>query len=229
MSTPESPRGGDLSTPESPPPTPADPAPADPTPDSMWGRPPGPPVDPSPGAGFAAPDAGYAPAPPAADPYQPPVAGPYPTPAYPPAAYPPLGNQAPDYQAMVNPATGYPVTAVPAQPAYGAYGGYGYSPPAYPYGVAYAPAPRTNPLAIASMVVSICSVVFLICYGLGALIGAVGAILGHVARRQLRERSEGGAGMALAGIIVGWIATVLGLVFLVVVVIAFTQALNDFQ
>jgi hypothetical protein len=33
----------------------------------------------------------------------------------------------------------------------------------------------------------------------------VGAILGHVARRQIRERGEGGDGMALTGIIVGWV------------------------
>jgi hypothetical protein len=35
----------------------------------------------------------------------------------------------------------------------------------------------------------------------------VGAILGHIARKQIRERGEQGDGMALAGIIVGWILT----------------------
>ncbi|NGZ99818.1 DUF4190 domain-containing protein [Nocardioides sp. W3-2-3] len=56
-------------------------------------------------------------------------------------------------------------------------------------------------MAIASLVVSI--------VGLGLCCGGpsiVGAILGHVARKQIRERGEGGAGLALAGVIVGWIA-----------------------
>jgi hypothetical protein len=33
----------------------------------------------------------------------------------------------------------------------------------------------------------------------------IGAIMGHVARRQIRERGEEGDGMALTGVIVGWI------------------------
>jgi hypothetical protein len=62
-------------------------------------------------------------------------------------------------------------------------------------------------LAIAALVVSCVGVLGLCPYGLGGWIGAIGAILGHVARRQIRERGDAGAGMALAGIIVGWIAT----------------------
>jgi hypothetical protein len=66
-------------------------------------------------------------------------------------------------------------------------------PPGYPvYVVQQRP---TNGLAIASLV---CSVVG---------IGLVGAILGHVARRQIRQTGEQGDGLALAGIIVGWVMT----------------------
>jgi len=88
------------------------------------------------------------------------------------------------------PAPGFGPPAAPAPP------GYGYP----PYGYGYpAPAP-TNGLAIASLVCSLA--------GLAVGISApVGAILGHVARRQIRERGEQGDGMALAGIIVGWILT----------------------
>ncbi len=71
------------------------------------------------------------------------------------------------------------------------------------------------------MVVSIVGAVFLTCYGTGGAIGLVGAILGHVARKQVRERGEAGAGMALAGIIIGWIATGIGLLVLGIVVVAF--------
>jgi hypothetical protein len=72
--------------------------------------------------------------------------------------------------------------------------------PQYGYGVPMAP--PTNGLAVAAMIVSIVSLV--VC---GGLTGPVGAIMGHVARRQVRDRGEQGDGFALAGIIIGWIAT----------------------
>jgi hypothetical protein len=76
------------------------------------------------------------------------------------------------------------------------------------------------------MVTSIVGIVLLICYGIGVPIGIVGAILGHVARRQIRDRQEAGDGMALAGVIIGWIAAVLGL--LGAALIVFIIALNEF-
>ena len=105
---------------------------------------------------------------------------------------------------------GYPASATPASPGYG----YGYGPPM--------PVRRTNGLAIASMVVSLASIV--IC-GFPAI---VGAIMGHVARRQIRERGEDGDGMALTGVIVGWIVfalSVLGtLAYLIFIVWAIDNA-----
>ena len=74
--------------------------------------------------------------------------------------------------------------------------GYGYT--AYPY--PYAGPARTNGLAIASLVCSLAG----LAVGLSA---PVGAILGHIARKQIRERGEDGDGMALAGIIIGWVLT----------------------
>jgi hypothetical protein len=76
----------------------------------------------------------------------------------------------------------------------GAYPNYGYQTP-----ILVAAAPRTNPLAIASLVCALCGLV------LCGVPSIVGAILGHVARRQIRERGEAGDGLALAGIISGWI------------------------
>jgi uncharacterized protein DUF4190 len=61
------------------------------------------------------------------------------------------------------------------------------------------------------MVVSIVGLTLVACYGGGGLLGIVGAILGHVARRQIKARKEGGDAMAMAGIIIGWIAFGLGL------------------
>ncbi|GAA0543134.1 hypothetical protein GCM10010172_25780 [Paractinoplanes ferrugineus] len=82
-----------------------------------------------------------------------------------------------------------------AQPAY-------YQPSAYPYG--YQPPRETEGLAIASLVVSCAAVLGICLYGFGALLGIVGAILGHVARSRIKHNGNNGAGMALAGIIVGW-------------------------
>src|SRR4051812_45977276 len=70
--------------------------------------------------------------------------------------------------------------------------------PAYGYG---SPAPaRTNSLAIAALVLAL--------FGIATVITApIGAIVGHVSRRQIRQRGEQGDGMALAGIVVGWVLT----------------------
>jgi hypothetical protein len=97
-----------------------------------------------------------------------------------------------------------------AQPAY-------YQPPlpAYPYG--YQPPQATEGLAIASLVVSCAAVLGICLYGLGALLGIVGAILGHVARSRIKRNGTNGAGMALAGIIVGW--TISGVIILAVVAV----------
>lgn len=115
---------------------------------------------------------------------------------------------------------GQPVSG--AQPA-APYGGYGYP----GYGPPVAAAPANNGMAIASMVVSIVGFLGVCGYGIGGLIGIVGAILGHVARRQIRERGESGDGMALAGIIMGWIATALGLIIIAVIVVAVVWAANN--
>jgi Domain of unknown function (DUF4190) len=105
------------------------------------------------------------------------------------------------------PDPGYPVSGQPVPQ--------GYAAPMYPGYPPYPPSAPTNGLAIAALVCSLA--------GLATCISApVGAILGHVARRQIRERGEGGDGLALAGIIVGWILTgllVLLIAFYVVIII----------
>lgn len=44
------------------------------------------------------------------------------------------------------------------------------------------------------------------------LIGGVGVYLGHRARKEMQATGEEGDGFATAGIIVGWISLVLGIV-----------------
>ncbi len=138
-----------------------------------------------------------------------------------------------------NPATP-PPAAAPAYPAATAYpagapaagytypGGYpsaaaGYS---YPigYGQGYGPQRKTNGLAIGALVTGIVSLPLTLCYGVGGiLVGLVGAILGHVARRQVKTHNENGGGMALAGIICGWIGVALGIAILIFLVFAVTH------
>ena len=61
--------------------------------------------------------------------------------------------------------------------------------------------------------------------GLVTFISApVGAVLGHMARKQIRQTGEQGDGMALAGIIVGWSITGLGLLTCCVIGIIFLVA-----
>ena len=91
-----------------------------------------------------------------------------------------------------------------------------YGTPPTPYG-SFPPPQQTNGLAIASLVVSIVSIV--LCCGLP---GIAGAIMGHVARKQAREQGQAGDGIALGGIIVGWLGFALalaGVAFYVVAIV----------
>jgi hypothetical protein len=147
----------------------------------------------------------------------------YGSPAPDPAA-PSYGAPAPGSQPYGAPAYGTPPYGTPGygtppgQPGYGTppYGTPGYgTPPGQPgYGYPYA-APKTNGLAIAALVVSLVSLVSC------PLIGLAGAIMGHIARRQVAERRDEGAGMALAGIIVGWIGLAIGILIVVFYIVLF--------
>ncbi len=114
------------------------------------------------------------------------------------------------YQPPVPPGYGYP--PVPSYD-YGNPGGPS-SYPAYPY----APVRPTEGLAIASLVVSCAGVLGLCFWSIGGVLGIVGAILGHAARRRIRTTGAGGAGLALAGIVVGWVVTALAAVGIAAVV-----------
>lgn len=96
-------------------------------------------------------------------------------------------------------------------------------PPPYPYPYGYRPpTPPTDGLAIASLVLSCAAVLGLCTYGAGSLFGLAGAILGHVARSRIRRNGTEGAGLALAGIIVGWVMFAVGIVFAIALIGFFT-------
>ncbi|MFJ6199741.1 DUF4190 domain-containing protein [Micromonospora sp. NPDC092111] len=132
-----------------------------------------------------------------------------------------------DPYAPADPYAGAPVIPAQAVPADPYAAAAGYPPPAGYPGYGYPPAPPQNGLAIAAMIVSIIGALGLCGYGLGGYIGIVGAILGHVSRKQIKERGEGGAGFATAGIIVGWIATAIAVLATIVLVVFFVWLANQ--
>lgn len=82
-----------------------------------------------------------------------------------------------------------------------------------PY-VAIEPA-KTNGLAIASLVFGILGMVFL--YGIGAIFAIV---FGHIAKGQIdrSNATEGGRGLAVAGLILGWVGLFIFLLFVAFIV-----------
>jgi hypothetical protein len=104
-------------------------------------------------------------------------------------------------------------TPPPAPPAYGQQaGGYGYQ-----------STPKTNGLAIASLVLGIAQIFLCIVGGILAL------VFGYISRRQIDESggTQGGRGMAIAGIILGWVGIGLGIVYIVVIIIAVVVSDDD--
>ncbi|WP_398939693.1 DUF1707 and DUF4190 domain-containing protein [Streptomyces sp. IB201691-2A2] len=63
------------------------------------------------------------------------------------------------------------------------------------------PVPKTNEKAIGS---AICGGLCLVTVG---LTGLPAVILGHSARSEIRRTGEGGDGLALTGLVIGWLAT----------------------
>ena len=72
------------------------------------------------------------------------------------------------------------------------------------------PAAKTNGLAIASLACGLAQFAF------GPLATIPAIVCGHMARSQIKRTGEQGAGLALAGLILGWAAVILGIVLLVV-------------
>lgn len=133
-----------------------------------------------------------------ATPPEPPDRGPASPPTPPPAPPPPSAPPPP-----------------PAPPAYGQQTtGYGYQ-----------TGPKTNGLAIASLVLGIAGLVFYAC-GVASILALV---FGYMARGQI-DRSpgaEGGRGMAIAGIIMGWIGVAIFVIFWVVIIIVAATTNGD--
>lgn len=84
----------------------------------------------------------------------------------------------------------------------------GYYPPVFQ------PPRPTNGMAIAAL---ICSLV----------IAPLGIVFGHIALSQIRRTGEEGRGMAVAGLVIGYVFTVIGLLFLVFWIVMFVVFANS--
>jgi hypothetical protein len=73
---------------------------------------------------------------------------------------------------------------------------------------------RVNNMALASMIVSLAS--FVTC----PLLGLLGVYLGTRARTEIKARGDDGDGMALAGIVAGWVAAALSVLVVVIYAVA---------
>ena len=128
------------------------------------------------------------------------------TPTSPPG--PPAYPGSPDSHAASGPPVYPGVPAYPGAPVQGAQpGGYG-APGGYGGGA------EANNLAVWSLVLALLGWV---CTGLLTSIPAI--VVGHRARRAAAQGRANNPGMATAGIVLGWIATVLNLVVLVVLAV----------
>lgn len=138
---------------------------------------------------------------------------------------PPPGGDTPTYGST--PSYGSQPAYGSTPPAYGstppAYGGsspYGSTPPAYGggdygsqpgYGYGY---PKNN-LGVWSLVLGLVSFVL----SCGLFTGIPAIIVGHKSRRAVAEGQANNPGLATAGIILGWIATILSLLGIIAVVV----------
>lgn len=150
--------------------------------------------------------------------------GPAPSPpAWAPPSGPPGGYGGPGYG---GPGYGGPAYGPPGGHGGPGYGGPGYGAPGYgvPYAGGWVPPVPTNGMAVTSLVVSIAALVTAAFCGVTILAAPVGAVLGHLAMRRISETGEKGRGLALAGVIVGWIGTALLLLGIAVLVAVLAAA-----
>lgn len=138
---------------------------------------------------------------------QPPPGGEQPPSAPPPAQQQPAYGQPPD-QGGYGPPPGQPPPYGPPPP--------GYPPPA-PYPPPYQPQPSlpNNPLALAALILGVVGVTFL-----PGLASIPAIVCGFMGKNQIDQSNgtEGGRGMAVAGVVLGFLGLLLAVVFVLLFV-----------
>jgi len=134
-----------------------------------------------------------------------------------PAAAPPVGTPA-VVPPPPPPAVPEPARPNPYAPPLSAPPAYGRQPTVPQYSPNYGAVPKTNVLAIVSLVLSLASVLV----GISAIGGIV---CGHIALGQIKRTGESGRGLALAGVIVGY--ALVGFFFLLVLFFVVAVSLSS--
>ena len=131
-------------------------------------------------------------------------------------------NQPPVNQPDSNEPPPPPAYSPPAPPAYGAapaapaYGSAPAAPQAYsPQGYGQpAAGDKWNVLAIISLVSAF-------------FVSLAAVICGHIALSQIKKTGEKGRGLAIAGLVLGYLGLISGIIFIVVIVLATIAGIND--
>ena len=92
--------------------------------------------------------------------------------------------------------------------------------PVVPPVAVVSPVARTNGLAIASLACGLAQFAF----GPVATIPAI--VFGHMARHQIKRTGEQGAGLALAGLILGWATVILAILVLFIIGVAMSAGMH---
>jgi hypothetical protein len=88
------------------------------------------------------------------------------------------------------------------------------TPPPAPYGGSSAPAQRTNTLAIVALI-------------LGIVVPIGGIICGPIALGQIKRTGEGGRGLAMAGLIIGIVLVLVGVIITIAYVALIAAAASQ--
>jgi hypothetical protein len=137
--------------------------------------------------------------------YDPSQGGAFGEPQYPPAYPQSTPPATPPLCPAQSAAPAYPPPAYPQSP----YGPGAYGQPPQPYGYQY-PAPATAPtntMAILSLVMAF-------------VFAPLAIVFGHIARKQMRQTGESGDGLAMAGLILGYVFTAIAVLTVALIVIA---------
>jgi Domain of unknown function (DUF4190) len=113
----------------------------------------------------------------------------------------------------------------PPPPQYGPYPGSYPPPPPQPY-AGYTPPPigPRNGLGIAALVIAIIGLVFCWTVAGGIILGIVAVVIGFVARGRVKRGQATNGGIAIAGIVLGFLAIIVSLVFIPIWIGMFDEA-----
>ncbi|MFJ8745028.1 DUF4190 domain-containing protein [Embleya sp. NPDC127516] len=135
------------------------------------------------------------------------------------AAWSPYGEPPPPHGQGYGPGEQPPPYGYGQAPPYGQQQPYAYGYYQHPGYGGYLPQPGTNGLAIASMILGIVWI-----YWIGSLLAV---IFGHIALAQTERTGQQGRGMAIAGVVLGWIG--MALLALVIVIVVLDSDGHDYS